>query len=103
MGAYPICVIDNKYLTKKVPQGNGTLCRVTAIKLKKDSSSHRWGNYYGKKVWTVCATDVEWLEVELAPKPKRISDQEDNIVQTEQQIKYLNDALDTFMTNNMRQ
>ena len=77
--------------------------RVTSIKLKQDSSSHRWKNYYGKKVWTLCATDVEWLEVEFAPKQKRISDQEDNIVQREQQIKYLNDALDTFMTNNMRQ
>jgi len=26
VGAYLICVIDNKYLTEKVPQGNGTLC-----------------------------------------------------------------------------
>ena len=41
--------------------------------------------------------------MELAPKPKRISDQEDNIVQTEQQIKYLNDTFDTIMNNKMRQ
>ena len=26
VGAYLICVIDNKYLTEKVPRGNGTLC-----------------------------------------------------------------------------
>jgi len=72
-------------------------------KTQRGQQQSQMENYYGKKVWTVCATDVEWLEVELAPKPKRISDQEDNIVQTEQQIKYLNDALDTIMTNNMRQ
>jgi len=53
---------------------------VTSIKLKEASNNHRWKYYYGKKSWTVCAVDVEWLEVELAPKPKRISDQEDNIV-----------------------
>ena len=31
---------------------------------------------YGKKVWWVCAIDIEWIEVELAPKPQHIIDQE---------------------------
>ena len=31
---------------------------------------------YGKKVWWLCATDIEWIEVELAPKSQHIIDQE---------------------------
>ena len=32
-------------------------------------------NMYGNKIWWVCATDIEWIEVELAPKPHHILDQ----------------------------
>ncbi len=34
IGAHLIC-IDNKHLKDKVPQGNGTLCRVIGVNLKK--------------------------------------------------------------------
>lgn len=93
VGAYLICVIENKYLTERVPRGNGTLCRVISLKLKDHPTTHRWKNYYGKKVWTVCASDVEWLEVELAPKPKRIVDQEENIEQMKKDITCAQNAI----------
>jgi hypothetical protein len=63
IGAYLIC-IDNKHLTDKVPRGNGTICRVLGFKLKENAQSYQCKNYYGKKVWTVSATDVEWVECE---------------------------------------
>ncbi len=34
IGAYLIC-IDNKHLRDKVPWGNGTLCQVLGVQLKK--------------------------------------------------------------------
>ncbi len=55
---------DNKHLKDKVPRGNGTLCKVIGVKLKHNPQSYRWKNYYGKKVWTVNANDVEWVECE---------------------------------------
>ena len=68
IGAYLICVISNKSLTEKVPRGNGTLCRVVSLKLKTNAQSYRWKNYYGRKVWSVCAEDVEWIECEHVVK-----------------------------------
>lgn len=72
VGAYVMCVIDNKSLEEKVPRGNGTLCRVTSLKLKDNARSHKWKNYYNRKVWTVCATDVEWIECEHVVKTATI-------------------------------
>ena len=59
--AYLIC-IDKKHLRDKVPQGNGTLCQVLGVQLKENAQSYKWKNYYGKKVWTVNADDVEWVD-----------------------------------------
>ena len=67
LGAYLMCV-DNKHLTDKVPRGNGILCRVLDVKLKHNAPSYKYKNYYGKKVWTVNATDVEWIECEHVNK-----------------------------------
>ena len=39
VGAHVLCIIDNKHLTRKVPHGNGTLCRVIRIKLKDNAQS----------------------------------------------------------------
>ena len=64
IGAYLICTVDNKFLREKVPRGNGTLCRLVSMKIKDDATSHTYKNYYGKKVWTVCAKDVDWIECE---------------------------------------
>ncbi len=63
LGAYLMC-IDNKHLTDKVPRGNGTLCWVLDFNLKHNAPSYKYKNYYGRKVWTVNATDVEWVECE---------------------------------------
>ena len=60
--------IDNKHLKDKVPRGNGTLCRVLEIKLKDISPSYKCKNYYGKKVWTVNAIDLECVECKLVNK-----------------------------------
>jgi hypothetical protein len=60
--------IDNKHLKEKVPRGNGTLCQVLDVKLKHYAPSYKYKNYYGRKVWTVNATDVEWVECEHVNK-----------------------------------
>ena len=86
IGAYLIC-IDNKHLTAKVPRGNGTLCRVLGVKLKDNAQSYNWKNYYGKKVWTVNAADVEWVECEHVNKSNVMT-------QLESQIKELKNELD---------
>ncbi len=67
LGAYLMC-IDNKHLKDKVPRGNGTLCRVLYVKLKHNTLSYKCKNYYGRKAWTVNATDVEWVECEHVNK-----------------------------------
>ena len=67
LDAYFMC-IDNKHLTDKVPRGNGTLCRLLDVKLKHNAPSYKCKNYYGRKVWTVNATDVEWVECEHVNK-----------------------------------
>ena len=87
VGAYLQCVVNNACLNERVPRGNGTLCRLLSIKMKDHPTTHRWRNCYGKKVWWVCATDVEWIEVELAPKPKSIIDQERLIKRLKMKIK----------------
>ncbi len=56
--------IDNKHFKDNVPRGNGTLCQVLDVKLKHNAPSYKCKNYYGKKVLTVNATDVEWVECE---------------------------------------
>ncbi len=86
IGAYLIC-IDNKHLTDKVPRGNGTLCRVLGVKLNENAQSYKCKNYYGKKVWTVNAADVEWVECEHVNKTSFLT-------QLESQIKELKRQLD---------
>ena len=87
IGCYLICTVDNVHLTKKVPRGNGTLCRLVGMKLKEAAASYRWKNYYNRKVWTVGASDVEWIELEHYPKCENIMSIE-NAIQAEQ--SYLN-------------
>jgi hypothetical protein len=67
LGAYLMC-IDNKHLRDKVPRENGTLCQVLDVKLKNSAPSYKCKNYYGRKVWTVNATYVEWVECEHVNK-----------------------------------
>jgi hypothetical protein len=51
-----------------MPRGNGTLSQVLDVKLKHNAPSYKCKNYYGRKVWTVNATDVEWVECEQRNK-----------------------------------
>jgi len=59
-------------------------------------------NYYERKVWTVCATDVEWLECELANKPQEIVHQEQDIDKVKKQIRRLAKKI-RLPTTNMRE
>ena len=52
--------------------GNGTQCRVLSVKLKRNQTSHMWKTWNNRKVWTVCASDVEWVELEHFPKTQEI-------------------------------
>ena len=61
------------------------------MKLKDDQQSYKWKNYYGKKVLTVNASDVEWLECEHVQKPGYI-------IQLQSQIQELTTRLKS-MTN----
>ena len=63
-GAYLICTIDNKHLNEKVPRGNGTLCRLVSVKLKRSAKNETFRKWYGKKVRAVKASDIEWIECE---------------------------------------
>ena len=80
IGCYLICTVDNVHLTKKVPRGNGTLCRLVGMKLKESATSYHWKNYYNQKVWTVRASDVEWIELQHYPRDEKITSTEDSIV-----------------------
>jgi hypothetical protein len=92
VGAYLIC-IDNKHLKDKVPRGIGTLCKVIRVKFKYNPQSYKWKNYYGKKVWTINANDVEWMECENINKSGTIA-------QLEAQIDQLICTLDSLPKTN---
>jgi hypothetical protein len=88
IGAYLIC-IDNKQLRDKVSWGNGTLCRVLGVQLKENAQSYKWKNYYGKKVWTVNAADVKWVECEHVNKTSLIAQLESQINELKLQLDFL--------------
>jgi len=87
VGAFVICIITNDGLNQKVRRGNGTMCRVIGMKLKPDATSYQWKNYYERKVWTVNAKDVEWIELQRHPKSRVI-------VMLETKINKIKTALD---------
>ena len=53
------------------------------MKLKESAPSHQYKHYYGQKVWTVCMSDVEWIEVEHAVKTEPVA----NIVKEMEHIQ----------------
>ncbi len=63
------------------------------VKLRKNATTYKWKNYYGKKVWTVNAKDGEWIQCEHVNKPGYI-------VQLEAQIKYLEKVQDKHQNKN---
>ncbi len=92
VGAHLIC-IDNKHLNGKVPRGNGTIWRVIGIKLKEEPQSYKWKNYYGRKVGTVSASDVEWVQCEHINKTR-------TMIQLQAQIDQLRSTLDSLPKTN---
>jgi hypothetical protein len=71
-GAKFICVMDNKALSERVPRGNGTMCRFLSIKLKPDATSVRTKLFHGRKIRTVNARDVEYIECEVIDNSSHI-------------------------------
>ena len=69
-GAFFMC-LDNENIAED-GTANGTQGRLKSVKLKSDAKSLQWKNWNGRKVWTVCATDVEWIELEHHPKTPEI-------------------------------
>jgi hypothetical protein len=94
IGAFLIC-IDNKHLTAKVPRGNGTLCRVLGVKLNENAQSYKFKNYYGKKVWTVNAEDVMWVECEHVNKTSFITQLESQIKEFTSQLDFTLNEIET--------
>jgi len=91
-----MCTVDNKRLKDKVPIGNGTLCRVVGIKLNEHAPSHRWQNWDGRKVSTVSAKHVDWVEFEYHPKSKIILRLEGEIKELEWELKINQEAYEAF-------
>jgi len=92
MGAYLICTIGNENLRNKVPRGNGTLCRLVGMMLKK-GMIRQWKNYYDRKVWTICASDVEWIECEHYPRSPHIIALENEFKNKTAQLKNISNEL----------
>ena len=75
-----------------------------SAKIKQHTNSHRWKDYNGRKVWTVNATDVEYITVELIDNPEEINrikreieaTKHDNMIdkkKKQQKLKELNQRL----------
>ena len=52
--------------------GNRTQCRLLHAKLNDDATSYTCKIWSKRKVWTVCANDVKYLESEYFPKTQEI-------------------------------
>jgi len=59
----------------------------SGLKLKENAQSYKCKFYYGEKVWTVSATDVEWVKCEHVNKTSLF-------LQLESQINELKHQLD---------
>ena len=86
IGAYLICTDGNEFLKETVPRGNGTLCHLVSMKIIDDATSHTHTKYYGRKVATVCAKDVEWIECEHVIKTETMDRLEREINGLKQKI-----------------
>lgn len=61
-GAYFMCNSNDNL--KEHGTGNGTLARLVRVKLKDNPESYQCEVWDKRKVWTVCASDVEFAEFE---------------------------------------
>ena len=64
-GAYFMCNSNDKLKEQGI--GNGTQGRLIRVKLREDQTSYKCEVWDGRKVWTVCASDVEFVEFEHYP------------------------------------
>ena len=71
-GAKLICITDNKALSDTVPRGNGTMCRFRSVKVKENAVSLRTRIFHGRKVTTINANDVEYIECEVIDNTSHI-------------------------------
>jgi len=83
-GAHAMCNDNSKLKTDNI--GNGTLCRVKSIKLKKDAPLLHWKNWDGVKVYTVNARYVEWAEFERFPDNEKIVLLKSSILALEEEL-----------------
>jgi len=65
-GAYFMCNSNDGL--KQHGTANGSQARLLRVKLKENPQSYRCEIWDNKKVWTVCASDVEFVEFEHHPK-----------------------------------
>ena len=70
--AYRRCTLRNEIQREKIPRGNGTQCRLVLVKLKLTKPNKIIRKYYGTKLWTINATDAEWIECEHILKTNTI-------------------------------
>ncbi len=56
------------------------------MQLKENVQSYKWKNYYGKKVWTFNAADVEWVECEHVNQISLLSQLESQINDLKRQL-----------------
>ncbi len=56
------------------------------MQLKENAQRNKWKNYYGKKVWTVNAADVEWVECEHVNKTSLLSQLESQTNELKRQL-----------------
>jgi uncharacterized protein (UPF0335 family) len=66
--------MDNKALDEDVPRVNGTMCRFKSIKLKTNATSVKTKLFHGRKVTTVNARDIEYMECEVIDNSSHIKD-----------------------------
>ncbi len=85
----PALCIDNKHLRDKVCWGNGSLCRVLGVQLKENDQNYKWKNYYGEKVWTDNADNVEWVECKHVNKISLVAQLESQINELKRQLDLL--------------
>ena len=70
---------DNSNLENAVPRGNGTRCEIVEVKLRHGAET-TINNYYGKKVRTVLADQVEHLKLKKIDESKEMSDMKKAII-----------------------
>jgi hypothetical protein len=69
-GSHVMCNNNDMLTTHNI--GNGTIARVKCIKLKTTAPDLMWKNWEGKKVYTVNARHVEYVEIERYPNSPNI-------------------------------